>query len=227
MNCFITGTDTGIGKSVVTAGLMRALIARGLRVAGMKPVAAGAACVGDELVNEDVELLRACANVPVPRTLVCPCIYPAPTAPHLAARAVGASIEVDRIAQAYAELQSRADVVLVEGIGGWALPLSDSDMLAELPRRLGLPVMLVVGVRLGALNHALLTARAIVDDGLPLCGWVANVLDPDYPWAQATIDALAERLPAPLLARVPFNRTPAPDTIASSLHDAAAHLALA
>jgi dethiobiotin synthetase len=224
MNVFITGTDTGIGKSVVTAGLMRALVAQGLTVAGMKPIAAGAVRAATELVNEDAELLRACANVELPRALVCPCLYEAPTAPHLAAAAMGERIELDTVAAAYTELTRRADCVLVEGIGGWALPLSGTDMLADLPRRLGLPVVLVVGVRLGALNHALLTARAIVNDGLPFVGWIANVLDPDYAWSDGTIDTLVERLPAPLLARVPFRPGATPDTIAISLREAAAQL---
>ncbi|MGE3772253.1 MAG: dethiobiotin synthase [Gammaproteobacteria bacterium] len=222
---FVTGTDTGIGKSIVTAGLLRALAGRGLRVAGMKPIAAGASRVDGVLINEDAELLRACANLPLTRELVCPCLYEAPTAPHLAAAAVGETIDLARIAAAYATLRAQADVVLVEGIGGWALPLSETAMLADLPRRLGLPVLLVVGVRLGALNHGLLTARAIVDDGLPLAGWIANVLAPDYAWAEGTIETLAARVPAPLLARVPFRADPTPDTIAPFLAAAAARLA--
>lgn len=223
---FVTGTDTGIGKSVVTAGLLRALAGRGLRVAGMKPIAAGATRIDGVLINEDAELLRACANVPLTRELVCPCIYEAPTAPQLAAAAAGESIDLARIAAAYATLRSRADLVLVEGIGGWALPLGETTMLADLPRRLGLPVLLVVGVRLGALNHALLSARAIVDDGLPLAGWIANMLAPDYAWAEGTVESLMARLPAPLLARVPFRANPTPDTIAPFLEAAAARIAV-
>ena len=225
MNCFITGTDTGIGKSFVTAALLRALDARGVRVTGMKPIAAGARRDGNELINDDAELLRRCANVSAARRLVCPAIYEAPTAPHLAAQAAGRPIDLDAIAKAYQQLCAKADVVLVEGIGGWALPLSGPDMLADLPRRLALPILLVVGVRLGALNHALLTARAILADGLPLLGWVANVLDPDYPWAAATIDTLATRLPAPLLGQIPFRPDATPDTIAKTLGEVAALLA--
>lgn len=224
---FITGTDTGIGKSVVTAGLLRALAGRGHRVAGMKPIAAGATRVDGVLVNEDAELLRACASLSVPRELVCPCIYEAPTAPHLAAAAAGEDIDLARIAAAHATLRARVDVLLVEGIGGWALPLGADTMLADLPRRLDLPVLLVVGVRLGALNHALLSARAILDDGLPLAGWIANTVVPDYAWADATIDTLAARLPTPLLARVPFRVDPTPDTIAPFLEAAAARLTAA
>lgn len=222
---FVTGTDTGIGKSVVTAALLRAIGSRGLRVAGMKPVAAGATWIDGELVNDDAVLLQAHANVELRRELVCPCVYEAPTAPHLAAEAAGESIDLDRIDAAYRQLRLRADVVLVEGIGGWALPLTAHAMLADLPRRLGLPVLLVVGVRLGALNHALLTARAIVADGLSFAGWIANTLTPDYAWGDATIDTLAARLPAPLLARVPYRPDPTPDTIAPFLDAAAAHIA--
>lgn len=226
ISLFVTGTDTGIGKTVVTAGLLRAFAARGLKVAGMKPIAAGATRLGDELVNEDAELLRSCANVELTRSLVCPCVYAAPTAPHLAAAAVGERIDLERIAEAHATLTRRAEIVLVEGIGGWALPLSDGEMLADLPRRLELPVLLVVGVRLGALNHALLSARAVAADGLPLAGWIANVLDPDYAWADGTIDTLVARLPAPLLGRIPFRPGATPDTIAAFVEDAAARLPL-
>jgi dethiobiotin synthetase len=190
----------------------------------MKPIAAGATRVDGMLVNEDAELLRACASLPLPRELVCPCLYEAATAPHLAAAAAGERIDLVRIASAHAALRAQVDVVLVEGIGGWALPLGEDAMLADLPRHLGLPVLLVVGVRLGALNHALLSARAIVADGLPLAGWIANVVASDYAWADATIETLAARLPAPLLARVPFRVDPTPDTIAPFLAEAAARI---
>ena len=220
MNCFITGTDTGIGKTVVTAALLRGLAARGLRAAGMKPVAAGATREGTALVNEDAELLRACASVEVSRALVCPAIYLAPTAPHIAARAEGRTIELAPIADAYAEIRRRADVVLVEGIGGWALPLNPSTMLSDLVARLDLPVLLVVGVRLGALNHALLTARAIAADGARLVGWVANIVDPDYAYAEDTVQALIERLPAPCVGHLRWQPNATPDTISHSLSQA-------
>ncbi len=217
MDCFITGTDTGIGKSVVTAALLRGLAARGCRAAGMKPVAAGATRDGDELINEDAELLRACATVELPRALVCPCLYAAPTAPHIAAHAEGRSIELARITDAYAEIRRQADVVLVEGIGGWALPLGPDTMLSDLVARLRLPVLLVVGVRLGALNHALLTARAIAADGARLVGWVANIVDPAYPYATATVEAIGERIDAPCFGRVDWQPGASPDTLYSSL----------
>ncbi len=221
---FVTGTDTGVGKTVVTGGLLRALAQRGLRVAGMKPIATGARRCGATLVNDDAEMLRDCSNVPLARELVCPCVYAAPTAPHLAAAAAGERIDLERIAAAYAALRARADAVLVEGIGGWALPLAETTMLAELPRRLGLAVVLIVGVRLGALNHALLSARAIVDDGLPLVGWIANTVVPDYAWADGTVETLTAHLPGPLLGRIPYQAAPTPASVAPYLADAAAHL---
>ena len=220
MHCFITGTDTGIGKTVVTAALLRGLAARGLRAAGMKPLAAGATRDGAELVNEDAELLRACSSVALSRPLVCPALYLAPTAPHIAARAEGRTIELDPIVDAYAEIRRRADVVLVEGIGGWALPLGPATMLSDMVTRLDLPVLLVVGVRLGALNHALLSARAIAADGARMVGWVANIVDPDYAYAQDTVQALIERLPAPCVGRLDWQPGAAPDTISHSLSQA-------
>jgi len=204
MNCFITGTDTGIGKTFMSIALLRALAARGLRTAAMKPVAAGATRDGHVLVNEDAEMLRHCATTTLPRDLVCPCIYEAPTAPHIAARAEGRTIDLDRITDAYGQIRRRADVVLVEGIGGWALPLAPGTMLSDLVRRLELPVLLVVGLRLGALNHALLSARAIVADGLVLSGWLGNVVDPDYQYGQETFDSLRDLIAAPCLGYLPW-----------------------
>lgn len=216
MHCFVTGTDTGIGKTVVTAALLRGLAARGLKAAGMKPLAAGATRDGHQLLNEDVELLRRHASVDLPRDLVCPCIYEAPTAPHIAARLEAKEIDLAAIKAAYAEIRRRADCVLVEGIGGWSLPLTPGTMLADLVRRLDLRVILVVGLRLGALNHALLSARAIEDDGLRLVGWIGNVVDPDYAYGDATFETLREMIAAPCLGRLPWQ--PAPDAAALAGH---------
>jgi dethiobiotin synthetase len=210
MDCFVTGTDTGIGKSFTTAVLLRGLAARGLRAAGMKPLAAGATREADGLVNEDVELLRRHASADLPRELVCPCIYEAPTAPHIAARLEGREIDLAAIAAAYAEIRRRADRVLVEGIGGWALPLTPQAMLADLVRALDLPVVLVVGLRLGGLNHALLSARAIVADGLRLVGWIGNVMDAEYVYGDATFETLREMVPAPCLGHLPWQPDASP-----------------
>lgn len=217
MNCFITGTDTGIGKTFASTALLRALAARGLRTAAMKPVAAGATRDGHSLVNEDAELLRRYATVELPRDLVCPCIYEAPTAPHIAARIEGRTIELERIVDAYGEIRRRADVVLVEGIGGWALPLTAGEMLSDLVRRLELPVLLVVGLRLGALNHALLSARAIAADGLVLAGWLGNVVDPDYHYGRDTFDSLRELIPAPCLGCLPWQAPMDPAALAGHI----------
>jgi len=225
MNCFITGTDTGIGKTFVSTALLCALGARGLRTAAMKPVAAGATRDGHHLVNEDAELLRRHATIELPRDLVCPCIYEAPTAPHIAARIEGRAIELDRIVDAYAEIRRRAEVVLVEGIGGWALPLTADAMLSDLVRRLDLPVVLVVGLRLGALNHALLSARAIAADGLELAGWVGNVVDPEYTYGRDTFETLRELIPAPCLGCLPWQAPLDPATIAGHLGPALGLLA--
>ncbi len=217
MNCFITGTDTGIGKTFVSIALLRALAARGLRTAGMKPVAAGATRDGHLLVNEDAEMLRHYATTALPRDLVCPCIYEAPTAPHIAARAEGRTIDLDRITDAYGQIRRQADVVLVEGIGGWALPLAPGAMLSDLVRRLELPVLLVVGLRLGALNHALLSARAIEADGLVLAGWLGNVVDPDYQYGQETFDSLRELISAPCLGCLPWQADLDPAALAGRI----------
>lgn len=217
MNCFITGTDTGIGKTFVSSALLRALAARGLRTAAMKPVAAGATRDGHSLVNEDAELLRRQATVALPRELVCPCIYEAPTAPHIAARLEGRTIDLEQIVAAYGEIRPRADVVLVEGIGGWALPLTADAMLADLVRRLELPVVLVVGLRLGALNHALLSARAIVADGLELAGWIGNVVDAGYDYGRDTFDSLRALIPAPCLGCLPWQASQDPAAIAGHI----------
>src|SRR5262245_38371282 len=163
---FITGTDTGVGKTLVACALLRAFAARGLRTAGMKPVAAGAEVHGNELRNEDVEQLRAAASVSAPRHLVNPyCLVP-PIAPHIAAERAGVTIELDVIAQCHAGLSALADVVIVEGVGGFCVPLGPAIDTARLAARLALPVVLVVGMRLGCLNHPLLTAEAIASRGL-------------------------------------------------------------
>lgn len=201
MNFFITGTDTGVGKTVVTCALLRALRARGWRVAGMKPVAAG---IDAEGRNEDVEALRAASEADLPAASVNPCLFAAPTAPHIAAAREGRTIEWACLDRAYRDLAARADRVLVEGVGGWQLPLGSGLDLADLPRRWNLPVVLVVGIRLGALNHALLTAEAIVRSGCVLAGWVANLVDPGYEYAAETLAALRERIPASCLASLPW-----------------------
>ncbi|UXI68661.1 dethiobiotin synthase [Tahibacter amnicola] len=199
---FVTGTDTGIGKTHVSAGLVAALVACGAHAAGMKPVASGCTDDAGRLVNDDALALRQ-ASRPMPAyEHVNPFALREAIAPHLAARQAAVTLTLDPIEAAYRALSVQADHIVVEGVGGWCVPLSDSLMQAHIPLRLGLPVVLVVGLRLGCLNHALLTARAIVADGCELVGWIANRVDATMPFAEENLDTLQQRLPAPLLGTV-------------------------
>ena len=193
---FITGTDTDVGKTVVAAALLRALAAQGLRAVGMKPVAAGVAPDGQ---YADVVALRAASNVAADAALANPYCFAAPIAPHVAARNEGRAIELAVIAQAYAALARSADAVIVEGAGGALVPLDERHDMLDVVRACALPVLLVVGIRLGCLNHALLTAQAIRARGLTLAGWVATRIDPGMRAAQASVDELVVRLSAPCL----------------------------
>jgi dethiobiotin synthetase len=206
---FVTGTDTGVGKTLVACALIRAVVAEGRRVVGMKPVAAGARAGAQGLLSEDVAMLTAAGNVSAPLSQVNPYCFADAIAPHLAARAAGIDIELERISAAFRALAAVADFVAVEGAGGFRVPLNAREDMAALAVRLGLPVLLVVGMRLGCLNHALLTAEAIRSEGLTLAGWCANQIDPDMAALDENIDALAERMGAPLLARI--GHMPAPD----------------
>jgi dethiobiotin synthetase len=200
---FVTGTDTGVGKTVVAAALLRGLVADGLRAVGMKPVAAG--IEPGQAQNADVAALAAAGNVAAPRADVNPYAFAAPTAPHLAAARSGTAIDLDRIASAYGRLAAHADVVVVEGAGGALVPLARHFDMLDIAARLRLPVLLVVGIRLGCLNHALLTTLAISTRGLRLAGWVANRIDASMAEAQSNVDTLARRLPAPLIADLPWH----------------------
>lgn len=202
---FVTGTDTGIGKTWVALGTMAFLRARGFSVAGMKPVASGCRMDAQGLRNEDAELLRAAATSEVPYEQVNPFAFGPPVAPHIAAAEAGVAISLERIAAAYRTLAAGADWCIVEGIGGWLVPLGPRATVADMAARLALPVVLVVGVRLGCLNHALLSVQGIRARGCRLLGWVANVLAPEKAARPAqNIAALAERIEAPLLGAVPW-----------------------
>jgi dethiobiotin synthetase len=195
---FIAGTDTGVGKTRTAVTVVRALVARGLGVAVMKPVAAGADATADGLRNDDALALMAAANVPAEYALVNPCCLRSAISPHLAAAEQGVTIDTAHIAQAFTELSRRADCVVVEGAGGWLTPIDDHHTMADLARLLHLPIVLVVGLRLGCLNHAQLTARTIDADGLHLGGWVANHLDPSFERMAenlATLERLLARRP--------------------------------
>ncbi len=244
--CFVTGTDTEVGKTVITAGLLHALAQQGLRVAGYKPVAAGAVWQaaasgpGGHWLNDDVETLHAASNIALTRAEVCPCLLEEACAPHLAARLEGGRIEPALLIAGAHRLMPRCDALVVEGVGGFCVPLVEPEALADggtaldaaaagvgaitgaahpaidsgwgaddLAMALDLPVILVVGLRLGCINHALLTAEAVAARGLRLAGWVANRIEPTMPHAQLNIDtltrALQQRHDAPLLGVVSYH----------------------
>jgi dethiobiotin synthetase len=201
--CFVTGTDTEIGKTLISAAILHKLVQRGQRACGMKPIAAGAEERDGELHNDDAAMLRAAGNVHLPQSITTPFMLREPCAPHIAASLEGVTIEPVTILTAYAEILGASDATVVEGVGGFCVPFSDDFDSADLAVQLGLPVILVVGLRLGCINHALLTAEAVISRGLVLAGWVANQVDPDMRFADENVAALEQRMPAPLLGRVP------------------------
>ena len=204
---FVTGTDTGVGKTTVACALLHAFAATGRRVVGMKPVAAGVMTTSSGLINDDVIALCAAANVEAPLELINPYCFEPAIAPHIAADLAGITISLAVIESAYSRLAAMADTVIVEGAGGFAVPLNANEDSRHLARRLNLPMILVVGVRLGCLNHALLTADAICATGLHLAGWVANRIDPDMEQVERNIDTLTQRLNAPQIADMRFCST--------------------
>jgi dethiobiotin synthetase len=214
---FITGTDTGVGKTLVACALVHAFTQQGRRVAGMKPVAAGAVHTAEGWLNEDVTRLRAAANVSAALTLLNPYCFEPAVAPHIAANEAGVEIDLEVIARAYAQLAAQSDIVIVEGVGGFCVPLNAKQDSADLAVRLALPVLLVVGMRLGCLNHALLTAAAIRARGLALAGWIANRIDPHYERVDANISALVERLGAPLCGDIEYAAAPATERASREL----------
>lgn len=218
IGCFVTGTDTGVGKTLAACGLLHALRDHHARVIGMKPVAAGdRVFIDGRWANEDALALRAASTVTVPPELDNPVLLPDPLSPHLAAARVGMRIEVSELARSYRALAQRADAVVVEGAGGFHVPLNEADTGADLAQALGLPVVLVVGLRLGCLNHALLTAEAIHSRGLVLAGWIANHIDPAMLAPVDNVGYLRNRLDAPLLAVIPHAARPDPRRLVIAL----------
>lgn len=198
---FVTGTDTEIGKTFVSCALLHAARAAGLSAVGMKPVAAGVDSAG---LNEDVEQLRAASSVQLPRDVTNPFCLRSPIAPHIAAAEEGRDIVFAPIAAAYRQLAAAAEVVIVEGVGGFRVPLGSDGDSADLAMAMGLPVILVVGMRLGCINHGLLTAEAITRRGLVLAGWVANQVDPNMARVEENLATLTALLPAPMLGCIPY-----------------------
>ncbi|MBS1161924.1 MAG: bioD [Proteobacteria bacterium] len=197
---FLTGTDTEIGKTFITCALLHRATALGLRAAGLKPVAAGTDAAGR---NEDVEQIRAASSVPLPAAIINPYCFKAAVAPHIAADEEGRPIVFATIRAACESARQAADLLIVEGVGGFRVPLGADGDSADLAVALGLPVILVVGMRLGCISHALLSAEAIVGRGLPLAGWVANRIDPVMSRFEENLATLRHLLPAPLLGVVP------------------------
>ena len=201
---FVTGTDTGVGKTVATLGLMRRLQDRGRRVLAMKPVASGCLRTAQGLRNADALQLQRLGSLLLDYREVNPYAFEPAIAPHLAAAEAGVRIDIDTIRTGFERLAAQADRVCVEGVGGWLVPLNETRTVADLAAALGLDVILVVGIRMGCLNHALLTAAAIRASGLGLAGWVANLPSPGGERISENIAALEERLDAPRLGTVPF-----------------------
>lgn len=205
---FVTGTDTGVGKTRASALLVRAHQRLGRTAIGMKPIASGCRETRDGLCNEDAEALIAASDPAPPYALCNPFAFARPIAPHLAAREAGIEITLRPVVDAYRRLVVTADRIVVEGVGGWMVPLSDRFMQADLVHELRLPVVLVVGVRLGCINHALSTVRALLVDDCALVGWIANRIDGAMDVADENIETLRERIPAPLLGVLAHAETP-------------------
>ena len=221
LSLFVTGTDTEIGKTLVSAALLRGFAREGLRAAAMKPIAAGASLVDGVLHNEDADQLDAAANVLLPPEIRTPFMLREPAAPHIAAALENVMLDMTRVVDAHDAALQMADVVVVEGVGGFRVPLTDAHDTADLAFALNLPVVLVVGMRLGCISHALLTAEAIAARGLPIAGWVANRVDPEMLFPDENIAALRDRLDrqygAPLLGIVPHLSPASADVAATHL----------
>ncbi|MDE2594542.1 MAG: dethiobiotin synthase [Burkholderiales bacterium] len=218
---FVTGTDTGVGKTRVSSALLHAYGRQHPRCVGMKPVAAGCDWVDGGWLNEDVAALRAASSLKVPPVFDNPYALPDPVSPHIAAQRAGEQIDLSHIEASFHALQQHADVVVVEGAGGFIVPLHEGPgewvTSADLACRLQIPVVLVVGMRLGCLNHALLTQEAIVSRGLTLAGWVANVVDPTMSEPEANLATLRNRMQAPMLAHWPWQPDATPTELADQL----------
>jgi dethiobiotin synthetase len=214
---YITGTDTGIGKSVASASLLHALRARGLRAVGMKPVASGCEDTADGWRNEDALMLQRASDPRPAYADINPYALPNPLAPELAATDAGVEIALPRIVAAYERLNAMAEAVVVEGVGGWAAPITAMLDQVDVVRALELPVVMVVGLRLGCINHARLTARAIAADGVQLAGWIANDIDPVMARMDDNVAILQRVLPVPCWGRLPYSVSPDPAMLAQRL----------
>lgn len=204
---FVTGTDTSVGKTTVTVRLMQQLVAQGLTVIGMKPVASGCEWVDGRWQNDDVLQLTAASNVSAPAELINPYCFEPAIAPHIAAAQAGVEIDFNVIRAAYEQLTTMADVVIVEGAGGLLVPLNATQTIADLIQALSLPALVVVGMRLGCINHALLTAQVLKQRNIDFCGWVANNIDPQMSVPQENLQSLITGLQQPPVLQVPFQES--------------------
>jgi len=201
---FLTGTDTGIGKTWATVLLMKYMQELGLNVNGMKPIASGAEYVNGQLENEDAQLIKKYSSQDIPYDWINPEVFAPAVAPHIAASEYGRKIDTENIVCKHSLLKSLSDLVLVEGVGGWRVLLADDKSLSGLVRLLSLPVILVVGLRLGCINHAILSAESIRQDGFEISGWILNEIEPDYLYKKESVTTLQRELRCPLLAEVKF-----------------------
>lgn len=206
---FVAGTDTDVGKTLVSCALLGAAAAAGYSTLGMKPVAAGASSTQQGLRNDDAIQLHAASTLKLAYEQINPVCLPEAASPHIAAALAGRKVSVERLSGfCRGVLAQRADLTLIEGAGGWRVPLNDREYLSDLAKALKLPVLLVVGMRLGCLNHALLTAEALARDGLTLAGWIANRIDPGLHHYEQNRDTLLQRFEAPLVAEIPHLAAP-------------------
>lgn len=200
---FVIGTDTNVGKTYIASALIKHFVRAGYQTVGMKPLASGCNVMPDgELLNDDVQALTAASNVTAPLDLINPYRFEPAIAPHIAATQAGQAVDCAQVIRAYQQLSSLADIVVVEGAGGFLVPLNEQHTLADLAVMLNIPVILVVGMRLGCINHALLTVEAIQARGLRLAGWVANQLEPEMPVFAENLASLQQRIAAPCLGVV-------------------------
>ncbi len=204
---FIIGTDTNVGKTYVASQLIQHFVAAGYKTIGMKPIASGGELAENgELNNEDVLTLKAASNIQTANNLISPYAFAPAIAPHIAAQQEGVSIRIDAIQQAYMQLTKLAEVVIVEGAGGFFVPINAKQTLADVAVALNIPVILVVGIKLGCINHALLTVEAIQARGLSLAGWVANQIEPEMPMIEENLATLKQRISAPCLSSVKWQK---------------------
>ena len=212
---FITGTDTNVGKTWATLALMRYFINQHKTVVGMKPVASGCFIENGQLRNEDALLIQQHASVKIDYDLINPYAYQAPVSPHIAG--AGNPVVINKIVAGFDKLKTLADIVLVEGAGGWYTPLNEYETIADLAKSLALPVIMVVAIRLGCINHASLTYRAIQHSGLPCAGWIAMCTDPDMLNREDNIQTIKSAIDAPLLGVLPYQQAPDFDVLAGRL----------